>query len=144
MTKDSFLTAMEAKACPYCFSADLKINHRFCTSGVRRTFEPFAISQQRQRIDREERRKKAREEKIERKRQEEARVKDIREGKKYARDYERYGPDDIEEITDITFLYEMADAIIPSGQPPTPMEYDYFCYLLNTVWNRINELQSNK
>ena len=73
--------------------------------------------------------------------EEERRQEGIRKGKIYDRDFQRYRVKDIQNISDIDFLWDMAVGVVPAGQPQTEWELDELNRLGETIRARIEELE---
>jgi len=130
---------MASVICPYCDSSDLKVNHRFCIDGTQREHEPLVISRLRRAIELEKRMTEY--EMMEKKQQKEAREKEIREGKKYGRDFYKYSPEDVKDITDVAFLRELRFGVTPAGQPTNEFEWESLHSFHNVINKRIDELE---
>ena len=89
------------------FKFNSKVNHRLCTPGVRRENEPPVISRQLRNIEIEKQRITY--DKVEKG----TRAKELREGKKYGRNFVQYRTEEVKEIIDTDFIYEMYFALHP-------------------------------
>ncbi len=74
----------------------------------------------------------------------EAREKEIREGKIYGHAFDLYSLEDLKNITDIDFLYEMASHVIPCGQPETEWEQEIMYERYDAVHAQISLLEDRK
>ena len=74
-------------------------------------------------------------------REEIEREKEIAEGKIYGEEFHRYTIEDIEKISDTTFLYDMFHAVTPKAQPMNSDEWDILNELLDAITKRIRQLE---
>ena len=78
----------------------------------------------------------------EKREEEDRRQQEIRDGKKYGRDFDRYTASDLKDITDVNFLKDMRNSIWPAGQPQDEWEFEELRNFEHFVNLRISELEN--
>ena len=71
----------------------------------------------------------------------ETRVNELREGKKYGRNFVQYAAEEVNEITNTDFLHEIYFALHSTGQPNDEYEMELLNRLLAVISDRIDELR---
>ena len=73
---------------------------------------------------------------------EEEKCQEIQQGIVYGREFQRYQKSDIVKITNLAFLYELYENIIPHGQPPTEWEFKRLQNKIQNISARIDVLEN--
>ena len=72
---------------------------------------------------------------------EKERQQNLRHGTIFGNDFERYREKDIKNITDVSFLYRLVNAVMPAAQPTTEFEHAELSRFQSVIRTRIEKLK---